>query len=1046
MPVVWTPEARKQLLPRTRAQAGAPPKQPKTKPAWEKFRKALAVRGKYDPMQGTFVAGRNQATTEHAALMEKCEAIARSEEPPTIDDVGVAAAFLALSEKLANRVGLELLLGTKGVVFAYHAWLRSRDFGVTPSYVNWNQPFFLHAAAGDGGDTAYAYFASYWRGLLLPQPEAVRAECKQLARTFFERGNLGQRTIVASSFFEEQSWTKAVCKDWLARGKWSPELLYPIASDLETAKEMIEKREWSRSFAELVETFGEALLPLLVEATKAPRDDYDARYLAEALSLYDDEAAAMALGSLLARAKARPFVQSYFARFPTHAEAALGGAAGAKGRGGKIAKEVLEGARRAAAGAAAVGSEASDDELPPVLRSPPWLEAKRPKRPVTSLELVLEPFTRAAETVEWRTGERERALAARVPDKEASPETLADHARLRAEKKAVGFLAHKNERLPDELVLETWNEGLASFGLQSTDKLRFALAKFGDRAWPGVVAFVDQLERQWGDLSFLLRVSSPRLALGIAKVLDGHRHGKLAWQWLQKHSEMAAIALIPAAFRDESRDTAERALFRLVASGLDVIGLGARYGKEAKAALEKLFAWDPIYDVPKKIPKLGASWRPETLTRPVLKGSGKPLSLAALEHVATMLAFSPLAPPYAGIVQLKAACEPRSLAEFSWDAARSWEHAGHKARDRWMLTSLVHFADDEVVRRLTPGVRVDYAVEVLEVIGTDAALMELATIAGRTQSQGYEWSLAGRIEKILDKAAAVRGMTKEELEDDLAPTAMLDEDGALTLDFGPRKVRVGFDEKLEPYVLSEAGARVRAMPPARKGDDDALVARAKVIWTDVKEDVSVLAARRIRALEQAMVAGRTWSADRFRTVWLEHRLMKHLGRGVLWTDGRARFRVAEDGTLSDVEDAEYTLSPDAKIGVAHPLRSPREEVERWRTIFTDYKLVQPFPQLERRFVDVGPAATRIPWPFAPTNAHDLTTRLQTRGFRRAQVTQGKWGYQRELPTGGAVHVEYKSVKGSADDIEILFLQAGKEAPAANLDAVHLSDAVYDMQS
>ena len=205
----------------------------------------------------------------------------------------------------------------------------------------------------------------------------------------------------------------------------------------------------------------------------------------------------------------------------------------------------------------------------------------------------------------------------------------------------------------------------------------------------------------------MTRVASYRLALPLAEQIAHARLGKMAWAWLQKHAELAVLTLVPVAFGNEAdaRADAERALFRLKAVGVDIVSIGARYGKEATAALEKLFTWDPVYDLPKTIPKLGPSWHPETLTRPRLIGSGKALPTSALDTIGTMLAFSPLKPPYAGIAQVKEACDARSLAEFSWDMARGWEHAGHKKKEIWMLMSMVHFADDEVVRRMTPGVR-----------------------------------------------------------------------------------------------------------------------------------------------------------------------------------------------------------------------------------------------------------------------------------------------------------------------------------------------------
>ncbi len=1040
MGIVWTDKAREAITRRTRAEV--PPFKPgKPETIWAAIRKSLALRNKYDPIDGTFVKGRTLTTPELAKLMEKCEAIARSTDAPSFEDVDVAASFIALLDRVANGQARALLLATSPVPFVFEAQLRSRDFDVTPHYTNWNDPFRLIAAPPDAPSQL---FDAEWRNILLAQPDEVRSACQKIAKSFVARSpNLIQRTTIAFAFFED-SLGNDVARAWLATGKTRNPKIYAMVTDFELARQLVMKKDGSWLYFDLIETFGDKMLPLLVELAANPFDRWHCRNIAEALAVFDDPVAATAMVKLLNQASSRPHALSYFGKFPHHAEAALAAIDGMKGRAAKIAREVLAGAQRALASAVPAEDEASPDELPVALRNPPWLDDKKPKKPVTKLALVR---VDVPERVDWQPGERERAIKLFPrPDKPASEETLAEYAKQRADGKFVDVVKHKNEALPDELVLEAWNVGQKTYGGTLGQKVQHVLAKFGDAAFPGLEHFVSHLANGWGDASFMTRVVSWRVVLPFAHHIAHRRIGKLAWAWLQKHSELAVITLVPVAFGDDAdaRADAERALFRLKATGVDVIGIGSRYGKQAQAALEKLFSWDPLYDLPKTMPKLGPSWHPETLTRPKLL-NGKALPLAALDTIAMMLAFSPLNPAYAGLTQVKEACEPRSLAELSWDAARAWEHAGHKKKEIWMLMSLVHFADDEVVRRLTPGVRVDFAVNVLEVIGTDAALMEMATIAGRTQSQGAEWTLGGRIEKLLEAAAEARGVTKDELEEDLAPTTDLEEDGTLTLDYGSRKLQVGFDERLEPYVKTESGGRSRAVPPARKDDDPVKVERAKMLWRDLKEDVSVIGARRIKALERAMSTGRTWPIERFRRVWLEHRLMKHLARGVVWTDGKTAFRVAEDGSLSNVDDAPYTLADNAKIGVAHPRKLPPADVAKWCSLFEDYKLMQSFPQVGRQYVTIDAAATRLPWPYATPPADDFLTRIQLRGFKRGPYLQGKYTYQRELATGGVVHLELKREKEGMH-VVVVFTRDGKEVPASDLDAIELGDVIYELQS
>src|SRR4029078_12560360 len=133
-----------------------------------------------------------------------------------------------------------------------------------------------------------------------------------------------------------------------------------------------------------------------------------------------------------------------------------------RGRAEKIAGEVVTGAQRVVTSAIKPEDEATIDELPRVLGHPPWLEDKKPKRPFTNLEL---PKMDLPETIDWQPGDQERALKFfPKPDKPASEETLADYAAQRAANKFVDVLKHKNEALPDDLVLEAWNSGQKTYG------------------------------------------------------------------------------------------------------------------------------------------------------------------------------------------------------------------------------------------------------------------------------------------------------------------------------------------------------------------------------------------------------------------------------------------------------------------------------------------------------------------------------------------------------------------------------------------------------
>jgi len=265
MPIVWNDKARAQLPPRTRDAVPAF-KHGKRETIWAAIKKGLALRGKYDPIDGTFVKGRNQTTPELAKLMEACEAIARADDPPALGDLDVAAAFYVLVNKVAHNQPRALLLATLPVGSVFHVYVRAQSFGVTPSYVNWNDPFKLVAAPAD-----YHPVDLEWRAILLAQTDEVRAECKQIARDFWPSAHLGQKTTIAWAFFEEKAWSDEVCNAWLEKGVQRHVPLNAMVSDFEIAKKIIADKSSSWNYMPLIERFGDEMLPVLIEMAEQNR-------------------------------------------------------------------------------------------------------------------------------------------------------------------------------------------------------------------------------------------------------------------------------------------------------------------------------------------------------------------------------------------------------------------------------------------------------------------------------------------------------------------------------------------------------------------------------------------------------------------------------------------------------------------------------------------------------------------------------------------------------------------------------------------------------
>ncbi|WP_440898977.1 DUF4132 domain-containing protein, partial [Actinosynnema sp.] len=134
-------------------------------------------------------------------------------------------------------------------------------------------------------------------------------------------------------------------------------------------------------------------------------------------------------------------------------------------------------------------------------------------------------------------------------------------------------------------------------------------------------------------------------------------------------------------------------------------------------------------------------------------------------------------------------------------------------------------------------------------------------------------------------------------------------------------------------------------PGAR--DNRVLAPEAPRRYAALKKDVRTAAAGQVIRLEQAMLTGRTWSAEEFTALFARHPLVWHLARRLVWTTGAGRaFRLAEDRTLSDLREAPVELGPEDRVALAHPM-GLGDDLAAWAELLADHAVLQPVPQLGR---------------------------------------------------------------------------------------------------
>ncbi|KAB2388002.1 DUF4132 domain-containing protein [Actinomadura montaniterrae] len=774
------------------------------------------------------------------------------------------------------------------------------------------------------------------------------------------RENVLLRLVTAYLVPTRQDWVDEVLAEFGGSGDYRYSWMLWCSIGSAAQLPVLGALDWHATNADLLTTavdgVGAALAPLLAEAHDSAHNAKARKNTAETLAILPTDEAFRALVDRAGKERVRPALAEAMKRFPERAARLLKDAAAGTGKVAAVAAELLDEHLTAhpdlAGGktAAALIPDAAARDVPASLANPPWRRRRREREAVVVDGLV--PPDGAA--VRWAPGEREAwSAATHWWSRDAWAARIADY--------RAGRLAHWEIQAmftegPEDLVrplFAEWAAGEPPVGWG----LRALAARYELAAVPLLVRAVAGRPAPDGDV--LLPFLTPEIAGLMADWALRLKSGRpIAHAWLARHGLAAAQHLIPAALGPvgQGRQAAESALLHIAGNEGDeaLVEAARAFGNEAAAGIAGLTSAGPLELAPVRAPKTGAWADPALLPQVLMNGRDRALPRAAPRDLLRTLALERPGGGRPDLADVVRACDPESLAAFSWAVFERWEAAGHPAKDGWALTQLGLIGGGEAARRLAPLIRAwpgqsrhrnaAAGLDVLAEIGTDVALMHLH---GISQKQRFK-ALRDRAREKIDQIAGALGLSQEELEDRLVPDFGLDAGGGLLLDYGPRRFTVGFDEQLRPFVLDESGRPRKALPKPGAKDDPRLAPAAYARFAALRKDVRAVAAGQVRRLEDAMAARRSWARADFERLLVRHPLLGHLARRLVWLtgDGTA-FRVAEDGTYADSADDARTLPDAARVRVAHRLDLSADDLAAWGEVFADYEIAQPFRQLDR---------------------------------------------------------------------------------------------------
>lgn len=963
--VHWTDALKKRVFPRRGGvDVGVRPLPPARK-AWEKVKKAWSERAKRGETPQALEARLASDSPGSASVEEDAALIAGLAWAPSYE---VRPELEAPLEALAASRGLSHAVKAALAALELHV---GEKLSIVPGPSRqWRTNFH---------ERGYLQGLPRLRALLAVAGDDEYAAAREAAASVRASGTAAQRAASSFLFPTEAAWAASDLSELVQHGVFpcllssisDPALLNGVAATWPLYENRFGVEDGDPA-ATLLDGCGLGAAPFLFAETPqyAGTEAQRARFAILA-ALGCDEAMALLVASLEQK-EAQAALSEATSRQPRRAMRLLAEAAVKRGKAGDAARGLLtalvrrfpqligevapkigpEAARvleSLRAESAEVYEDAKPEEVPEVLRAPRWAQKRAAAAPAI-VESV--PAVEVADCMRWASGEREdwakRTGWGRV--EHSGQEIVAR--RLEA---TVRELAECPEDLVEQVAPLTtksfWGDYYWYSAVAAKHGLR-ALAFFEQRAQSDFAAL----------LPSLLPFGAARFAPKVAEALAQRKSARaIARAWLLRHPEHAAAGLLSDALGQpgRARKQAEAALRAVAQGGHEGVILSVAERAGVKDAVAAVLAADPLDLFPAKLPKLPPFVDPASLPRPLLRARKAALPASAAEALAVMLAFSTLEEPYAGLALVKETCEPASLARFAWELFQAWMMNGAPSKESWCLTALGHLGDDACARKLAalvrewPGeaahARAVIGLDVLAAIGSDVALMHLNGIALKVKFKGLQAKAQEKIEAI----AEARGLSREELEDRLAPDLGLDGDGSMVLDFGPRQFRVGFDEQLRPYTKDADGSRLKDLPKPKQTDDAEKAAAASARWSQLKKDAKTAAGLQILRLELAMCGQRRFPAGDFLELFVQHPLVFHIVRRLVFAtyDERSRvaqtFRVAEDRTLADAGDAAFELAAGAKVGIPHPLELDAAVTGKWSQVFADYELVQPFAQLGR---------------------------------------------------------------------------------------------------
>ena len=711
------------------------------------------------------------------------------------------------------------------------------------------------------------------------------------------------------------------------------------------------------------------------------------------------------------------------------------------------------------------------EELPAILRNPPWRQGEAAGHTPQALDL---PLPLEGEWIAWQEGDLQHVtpyVHEKPPLHGAKDAQTLE--KIRQVKPGRLELDHL-DRLSDAAALEFFNGLLQSadgltydpapqqkskrfwVGILSEWQMRCTLLRFGPSALPGLIAV------SWAKpaecFPVLAKIVSPRLAFTMAQGLQVSAIRQICWQWLQVYRRETALGLLPVALGKSAWAAwGQRLIRQMAAAGWegDFRAAAAHYGEAADTALADILQPPALFDLPRQLPALPDFWQAGVLHAPRLAASGRALPVEVLDHLGLMLALSTPALPYAGLLDIKRLCSADSLAAFAWSVTQLWLDHGAPGKHDWMLFGLGHLGDDIVVSRLSPLVgkwpgerahsRALLGLAALKQIGSVSAWAAIQNLSFKSRFP----ALKEAARKALLEIAAVQGISLDELLDRLVPDHGLDATGQRRFTFGEQVFSVDVGASLKVSLCDAQGRMLKSPPKGAAKEDTAA-------WKRFKKELETTLGLQAKRLEIAMSQGQKWSVQDFQNLLQNHPVMGLLARRLvwgLWRDGEPpiAFELAEAGWRD--QHGQAVLAPaTGQVSVLHPVFFA-PALFAWQARFAAAGIQQPFEQLHRAIFFPTPEDYVQPRPSRfrgrEVDARKLQALIRQGGWQvvyEGEIEKALGEFQAQIMSEISAYALGDYAHCRIYDLRVMRRGICETLPPANLEPAAFSEVLRDVAS